>query len=109
MFIMVIALKPIRRKKGIRPLYWDVLSEESAATERGLIYVLTTEGVSELDMKTETFTHISDKQKEWMTAITYCDGKLFMGTYGRIYEGRKQPEYKRPIVTFRDRYCLIVC
>lgn len=45
---------------------------------KGLIYVLTTEGVSELDMKTETFTHISDKQKEWMTAITYCDGKLFM-------------------------------
>ena len=24
-------------------------------------------------------------------------------------KGRKQPEYKRPIVTFRDRYCLIVC
>ena len=43
---------------------------------KGLIYVLTTEGVSELDMKTETFTHISDKQKEWMTAITYCDGKF---------------------------------
>ena len=35
LMIAEIALKPIRRKKGIRPLYWDVLSEESAATERG--------------------------------------------------------------------------
>lgn len=86
MFITVIALKPIRRKKGIRPLCWDVLSEEFAGNGKGLIYVLTTEGISKFDMKTETFTHISDKQKEWMTAIAYCDGKLFMGTYGRIYE-----------------------
>ena len=74
---------------------------------KGLIYVLTTEGVSELDMKTETFTHISDKQKEWMTAITYCDC-LWVRMAGSM-KGRKQPEYKRPIVTFRDRYCLIVC
>ena len=53
---------------------------------KGLIYILTTEGVSRFDMKTETFTHISDKQKEWITAITYDDGKLYLGTYGKIYE-----------------------
>ena len=67
---------------------------------KGLIYVLTTEGVSELDMKTETFTHISDKQKEWMTAITYCDGKLFMGTYGRIYEREETTGIQTPYCTF---------
>lgn len=67
---------------------------------KGLIYVLTTEGVSELDMKTETFTHISDKQKEWMTAITYCDGKLFMGTYGRIYEREETTGIQTPYCNF---------
>lgn len=62
--------------------------------------MLTTEGVSELDMKTETFTHISDKQKEWMTAITYCDGKLFMGTYGRIYEREETTGIQTPYCNF---------
>lgn len=28
-------IKTYKEEKGIRPLYWDVLSEESAATERG--------------------------------------------------------------------------
>ena len=51
-------------------------------------------------MKTETFTHISDKQKEWMTAITYCDGKLFMGTYGRIYEREETTGIQTPYCNF---------
>lgn len=52
----------------------------------GLVYVHTPEGVSRFDMKTETFTHIADKREEWITAITYQNEKLYLGTYGNVYE-----------------------
>ena len=67
---------------------------------KGGIYVLTMSGVSKFDMKTDTFTHIADRQKDWITAITYCNGKLYLGTYGKLFERDEATGVQVPYCTF---------
>lgn len=88
-------IKTYKEKKGDPTSLLGRTIRKICGSGKKYIYVLSTEGVCRFDMKTETFTHLSEKQEEWITAITYCNEKLFLGTYGRIYERDETSETQK--------------
>lgn len=82
---------------------------------KGTIYVLTSEGVSKFDMRTEKFVHLpgSRNSSEWIKAMNYYEENLYLVADGIVYERNgmtdmqtvycRLPELKLPTCLLKDK------
>lgn len=68
---------------------------------KGIIYILSREGLCQFNMRTEEFKHLSDNgSEEWIYSIFYNKRKLYLGCFGTVFEYDEKSGERKVYCTF---------